>query len=722
MKNIYGDLIRKREENNIRIESDADQSLLKDQKVLQIENTIDDAQTAILFILESFGVTTDRLFGFHSIPALLDTILDPMGMMYDYAEDTAAVCAEKSDFILAFRADGKAVAIRPTKGGYRYFCPSDNSKGFASKNFCSTLKEGCYILRRPLTERKTVFGTFLHNVLSSLRIQDIVRLLIATGLVTALGLAIPAVSRYIYKTYIPADHSRSGFLIALIIYLSVIVIRSLISMIKSILLNTTKVRISISMQSSVMAKILHLPYSFFQDTSSGKISRRINSCSRLSDTMIDVTMDVFLDLAFSIAYLVQLRYIASILFLPALILILVNIGLSMIIALLNVKNERRLLDLDMEYTGFLYSAVKGVQKIKGLGAGTFVYATWADMYRQRLKLTFKQPFFLKYSTEIMAALSTFTTICFLTVSLFSELNSRDYLTFVSSFTLIMTVVTNLTDIMKNLFLTRFLCQNIAPIFTAANEENETLEYVRKLQGAIQLDDVSFAYGDDTRGCLDGVTLNIRKGEKLAIVGESGCGKSTLLKILLGLEKPDAGSVYFDGQSIQSLNLKSLRRCIGSVFQFSRLFPGTIAENIAFGNEEYADEDKIWEAADEAMIGDYIRTLPLMLNTEISESNSSGFSGGQRQRLLLARAFLKHPKILILDEATSALDNVTQKHVLENIRKMNATVVMVAHRLSTVEDFDRILMLEKGKIAEEGTYQELMEKNGRFAQLVRKQLL
>lgn len=165
----------------------------------------------------------------------------------------------------------------------------------------------------------------------------------------------------------------------------------------------------------------------------------------------------------------------------------------------------------------------------------------------------------------------------------------------------------------------------------------------------------------------------------------------------------------------------MRRCIGSVFQFSRLFPGTIADNIAFGNEEAADEEKIWEAADQAEIGDYIRTLPLKLETEISESNSSGFSGGQRQRILLARAIMSHPRVLILDEANSALDNVTQAKVLDNICKMNATIVMVAHRLSTVEHFDRIIMLEDGRIAEEGPYQELMEKDGKFAQLVRRQM-
>ena len=718
---LYTDTIKEREDNNVRLEQAADDSLLKDRHIQPIEDEIDDAQTTLLYILSHFGITPVRLYGFYEISPLLDTILDPLGMMYDYKDDTAEACRKKTEYIMAFREDGKAVAIMPTQVGYRYYCPSDGSRGYASKAFCRNLKKGCYIIRRPLTSKKTIFGTFIYNVLQILRPSDIIRLLAASGLVTLLGLAIPAISRYIYKTYIPADHSRSGFITTLVIYLSVVIIRALISMIKMMLLSVTKIQVSMQMQASVMAKILHLPYAFFQDTSSGKISRRINSCGRLSDTFLEITMDVLLNLAFSVAYLFQMHSIASSLFLPALILIAINIFFSIVSSFLNMVNETKLLDLDMEYTGFLYSSIKGIQKIKGLGAGTFVFSKWAEMYRRRLALTYKQPFFLKYSDEIMAAIKVLTTLVFLSVALMNNVENTDYLTFISAFTLIMTVVTSLTDIMKNLFLTKLLCKNISPIFEASMEESEALEYIHDLQGEIKAEDICYAYADDTSGCLNGITVKVSKGEKVAIVGESGCGKSTFLKILLGLIVPDSGNVYYDEKSIYGLNMKSLRRCIGSVFQFSRLFPGTIADNIAFGKEQYADEQQIWEAADAAVISDAIRALPLQMNTEISESNSGGFSGGERQRLLLARAFLGHPKVLILDEATSALDNVSQRIVLEHIRDMDATVIMVAHRLSTVESFDRIIMFEKGKIAEEGSYEELMAKDGAFAELVRKQV-
>jgi ABC-type multidrug transport system fused ATPase/permease subunit len=194
----------------------------------------------------------------------------------------------------------------------------------------------------------------------------------------------------------------------------------------------------------------------------------------------------------------------------------------------------------------------------------------------------------------------------------------------------------------------------------------------------------------------------------------------MLKLLLGMETPQEGTISYDGKPIQTLNLKSLRKRIGSVFQFSKVFPGTIASNVVFGAGRKVSDEEIWDAVDKAAIGDYIRTLPMKLDTEISESNSSGFSGGQRQRLLIARALIKKPRVFILDEATSALDNLTQARVLESISHLNCTIIMVAHRLSTVTGFDRIVMLEDGVIAEEGSYSELMEKNGRFARLVSKQ--
>ena len=720
---MYKEIIREREENNRKLEQSADESLRRDQNMIRIEKGTEDAQSAAIYIIERFGLSAERLYGFSSISALLNTLLDPLGVMFEYTEDLSAHTRTKAEYILAFQEeDGKAVALTPEMKGYRYYSPSKGRSGFATGKFLKTLQPRGYVFSRPLTMKKSILGTFLWNVMKALTVMDIICLLLATLMPTALGLVIPAVSRWVYKDYIGGlDPVPSAFLGAVIVYLLVIVARAGINFVKALFLSAIKIRISVEMQAAVMAKVLHMPYSEFMNTTSGKISRRINSCSRLSDIILDIILDVFLNLTFAIAYLVQLDRMEPVLFLPALVFILLRILVSLVAALLNRGKEGKLLDLDMEYTEFMFSAIKGIQKIKGLGCETFIYSRWADMYRKKLSLTYKEPFFLRHSQELLLAVSLLSTCTFLFISVVSGLSSADYLTFTSAYSLIMTVVISLTDIMSNMLMTHFLCLNVAPVLSAPMEESEALEYVSSLQGNVRMEDIWFSYEDDSRRCLKGISLNIKKGEKIAIVGESGCGKSTLLKILLGMEIPSEGNVYYDGKTLQSLNIKSLRRCIGSVFQFSRLFPGTIADNIAFGNEEMAEEGAIWQAADRAEIGDYIRTLPLKLDTEISESNSSGFSGGQRQRILLARALFPKPRVLILDEATSALDNLTQAKVLRNIEEMNCTVIMVAHRLSTVEHFDRILMLEEGRIAEEGSYEELMKKDGRFAHFVRRQL-
>ena len=718
---LYSKSIRRKEENNFKMEHYADESLVHDKAMVKLEEGLEDVQTTVLYILGKFGITAERQYGLRNVDELLEILLDPLGMMYDYQESVEAFSGSRTEYILAFREDGKAVALFPTITGYRYYCPNDASFGYATSKFCRRLRKGCYVFQRPLEQSGTLRGSFHRNVLRSLTIYDILRLIAASGMAAGLGLILPYVSRWVYKTFIPGNgENASGFVAAIFIFVLVTVIRGLLALVKSFFLAGTKIRVSMKVQSAVMARVLHLNRDFFENTSSGKLSRRIYSCSRLSDMILGFYADVLLDVAFSVVFLFQMHSLAPALLLPAILFLLLKIFVSVISALNNMANEKTLLEADMENSGFLYTAIRGIQRIKGMGCENAIYARWAGMYRRTLAGTYQQPFFLKYNAEIIAALSIGATIMLLGTSIFEGLTSDDYLSFTSSYALVISAVSGLTDMMANAFLMKTLYDNAAPIFGAATEQNGTKEYVRSLSGDIDIEDLRFSYENDPKGCIRGISLKIRRGEKVAIVGESGCGKSTLLKLMLGMETPDTGTVSYDGKPIQTLNLKSLRKRIGSVFQFSKVFPGTIASNVIFGANRKVSDEELWDALDKAAIGDYVRSLPMKADTEVSESNSSGFSGGQRQRLLIARALIKKPKVLILDEATSALDNLTQEQVLESIDHLHSTVVMVAHRLSTVKGFDRIVMLEDGLIAEEGSYRELMERNGKFAHLVSKQ--
>jgi ABC-type bacteriocin/lantibiotic exporter with double-glycine peptidase domain len=242
----------------------------------------------------------------------------------------------------------------------------------------------------------------------------------------------------------------------------------------------------------------------------------------------------------------------------------------------------------------------------------------------------------------------------------------------------------------------------------------------RLRGAVRLDEVSFRYPDAAVPALDGVSLHAEPGEMIAVVGPSGAGKSTLIRLLLGFEQPTAGQVRYDGRDLADLDLRAVRRQLGTVLQNGRLLRGSLLENLA-GTDPDVTEDDVWQAAELAGIAADLRRLPLGLGTRVGE-DAQGFSGGQVQRLLLARALVRRPAVLLLDEATSALDNATQRHVAEGIAALDRTRFVIAHRLSTIRRADRIYVLDRGRVTAAGGYDELLDSDPLFTRLVRPQEL
>jgi ATP-binding cassette subfamily C protein len=263
-----------------------------------------------------------------------------------------------------------------------------------------------------------------------------------------------------------------------------------------------------------------------------------------------------------------------------------------------------------------------------------------------------------------------------------------------------------------------LYERLRPILEAPSETKADSATPGVMGGEVRLSHATFRYNPEGPPTLDNVSLKIASGEYVAFVGASGSGKSTILRLVLGFEQPESGAVYLDGLDLATLDLRAMRRQIGVVLQSGRLQAGSIFENIVGAAPLTMDD--AWEAARLAGLASDIEAMPMGLHTVLSEG-AQGISGGQRQRLLIARALVRKPRLLILDEATSALDNRTQAAVKETLDKLNVTRIVVAHRLSTITDVHRIFVFDQGRLIETGGYKELLERGGHFAALARRQL-
>lgn len=367
-----------------------------------------------------------------------------------------------------------------------------------------------------------------------------------------------------------------------------------------------------------------------------------------------------------------------------------------------------------------YALVTGIQKIKLSGSEKRAFARWGNLFAQEANYAYNPPILLKANSVITQAISIASNIVIYYLAVSNGLDQSSYFAFNASYGMVMGAFSSMASIVLSFVQIKPILDMAEPILSEVPENAEEKQVLTKLNGNIEMNNVYFRYEDNMPYVVDGLSLKIKSGEYIAIVGKTGCGKSTLVRLLLGFEKPEKGAVYYDNKDLTRIDLRSLRRKIGTVTQNGTLFTGDIYSNIAISAPQLT-LDEAWEAAEVAGIADDIRDMPMGMQTLIMEG-SGGISGGQRQRLMIARAIAPKPSVLIFDEATSALDNKTQKQVAEALDRLKCTRIVIAHRLSTIQHCDRILVLEGGKIIEDGTYDELIANDGFFAELVERQRL
>jgi NHLM bacteriocin system ABC transporter ATP-binding protein len=490
--------------------------------------------------------------------------------------------------------------------------------------------------------------------------------------------------------------------------------------IKSLLMNRINTEMNVSVQAATMARILSLPADFFKNYSSGEITSRAQYIGSLCQTLVQTFLSTGLTSIFSLVYITQIFVYAKELVIPALCITLVTLVFSIVSSLAQMKISKRHMELSGKMSGMTYQIITGVQKIKLSGSEKRMFARWMNEYAEEAKYTYGTPPFIMFNGVISTAISLAGTIVMYFFAVRSGVSVADYTAFNAAYGMLSGALMSVAGIALTAARIKPVIDMAKPIMDAEPEISEGKHIVTKISGGIELSNVSFRYEDNSPLVVDDLSLKIKPGQYVAIVGKTGCGKSTLMRLLLGFEKPQKGAIYYDGRDMGTLDLKSLRKRIGVVTQNGKLFQGDIYSNIII-SAPYLSVDDAWKAAEIADIADDIRAMPMGMHTIISEG-AGGISGGQKQRLMIARAVAPNPKILMFDEATSALDNITQKKVSEALDSLKCTRIVIAHRLSTIKQCDRIIVLDGGKIVEDGTYDELLAKKGYFYELVERQRL
>lgn len=614
------------------------------------------------------------------------------------------------------------VALIPAFAGYKIYNPSENTFRKLSKKAAETIDlERCYVIYRGLPSENVTAKSLLKFCMGGIHKADFAGMIlvgIAGGLLSAVS---PLIVSWIFDSVIPdANLVLIKQLAAILI--SITFVQFIFELVRSYAVMRMENFFEMDIQSSLWDRILSLPTSFFKKYSPGELAEKIDGVSQIREIISGRVINQILSSVFGIFYIIVMFSISKELALISLAVILAITLVAVLLSLGEIKYYKQSVNSSAELSGKMISWLNGITKIRTSNAEGRIYNIWARQFQHIRELDMNRTRINNISQIFCSAASVLVSMCLYFYIIKNSSFQLEAGMFVAFNTALMVVLSNFISLTGT--ITEFnsvfpLYNNIKPVFDTQPEYDDTNENIGEIGGSIEISHVSFRYSKEAPLILNDISFNVRKGEHIAIVGTSGSGKSTMLRVILGFEKPESGQIYFDGKDISQYDIRSLRKQVGVVLQTGQLLPGSIFENI-IGSNVSLDIHDAEKALEMAGFLDEVNEMPMGIHTMVSEDFKS-ISGGQKQRILIARALVSNPKILFFDEATSALDNKTQKIVSDSINKLNITRITIAHRLSTITECDRIIVMDKGSIAEEGTYDELIERKGLFFNMVQRQM-
>lgn len=617
-------------------------------------------------------------------------------------------------------ADGAPVALLWRRGRYEAVDPATGRRERVGKDAGSSFEPRAVMFYRPLPDVPLgPLGLVRFSVRGTGR--DLRGILLGGLVSVALGALVPVATGRVLGTYVPA--AETGLIVQTALAL---VVTSVVSAVFMLLQNVSVLRmegrIEATLQPAVWDRLLRLPTTFFTGRSTGELAGAAMGVSAVRRTLSGIGPVVLqaatvgtMNLALLLVYSVPLALAAA-----AMLTVIAAVFLGL--GLWQLRWQRQLIKLSNKLNNQAFQTLRGLPKLRVAAAESFAYAAWAREFARTRELQQRIGRLKNVVTVLNAVclpLCTLVMFMLLAGPARGSMSAGDFLTFSTAVTMLLSSVTQLTGALLSAAAVQPMFEQVRPILRAEVEARGASVQPGELSGAIAARSLSYRYSADGPLVLDDVTLDVRPGEFVAVVGASGCGKSTLMRLLIGFDKPASGSVLYDGQDLAALDRPAVRRQCGVVLQHAQPFSGSILDCIRGAGDFTLEE--AWEAAATAGLADDIKAMPMGMHTMLSDGGGT-VSGGQRQRLMIAQALIRKPRILFLDEATSALDNEAQRVVIESTRTLRSTRIVIAHRLSTVMDADRVIVMSEGRITQQGPPATLLsDTTGLFHELVNRQL-
>ncbi len=617
------------------------------------------------------------------------------------------------------------LALLPTgPTSYESVNPKNGARTPVDEETAATLNHMAFCFYRPFQDGFITLKDLIKFGARGLR-QDALMLVMMGIIIGCLGALTPYFTGQIFDTVIP--QAERGLLYQFSLGL---VVAALAGTVFDICQGIATLRIQgkmdYSLQAALWDRLLNLPSGFFRKYSAGDLADRVSGIRKIRDLLAGTGVSAILGSLSSVFYVVLMFMYSFKLAMLALALTILFVGITFITNCIQLRHQRRALTINGALTGLGLQLITGVGKIRVSGAENFAFRRWAQDFAKHRLITITIRKIQNFLDVIVAGFPIFTSMAIYGTLVWIQSNSEgedvlstgDFIAFTAAYGTFQAAMMALGDASMNSLRIVPVYEGLKPIITTPAEVDELRKHPGELTGDIEVSHLHFRYDPDGPLITKNISFRIRPGEFVAFVGGSGSGKSTLMRLLMGFETPEAGTIYYDGQDLATLDLREVRRQIGVVLQESQLLPNTIFQNIV-GSSSLTEADAR-EAAHMAGLEEDIKDMPMGMHTVVSEGGG-GFSGGQRQRLMIARAIVHKPKVMFLDEATSALDNRSQAQVTESLDRLQATRIVIAHRLSTIINADQIYVLDHGEIREHGTYKELMKMNGLFAEFAKRQM-